>query len=272
MMTSFNELPIYAVTDVLKGLQELAHYLLFLELAFEVFSDLDSTSPPIATGCLAFHCNIRIGGDVGTVHTTNLQYANFSADNFTSASSRQLQTSIAPIQLTTLDELEAIAVTYDDLNKPRAIHDQNFADVATRMLANITDLTIANQGDDLLPFSGHGSRRLLRCVDDWGSELDISLLAWNLLGNNFTLGQAATALKRTQEHLSNRPMVESRMTIMLDGSIVGWGCLSYGRLCMMPTPGSTSSVGSRKESAFPAWTSRCLLVNRIPLGWGRWHS
>ena len=248
MMNSFNKLPVYAVTDVLKGMQELAHYLLFPELSFEVFSDGDSTSPPIASGCLAFHCGIQIRGDIGTVNIRALQLANFSAANFTSAtSSRQLQTSIAPIELTILDELEAVAVTYDDLSSPRAIHDQGFADAATRILANITNLIIANQGDDLLPFSGHSSRRLFRYVDNWGSELDISLLPWNLLGTNFTLGQAAMALKRTQENLSNRPMVETRLTIMLDGSMIGWGCLSYGRLCMMPTPGSTSSVGSGKE-------------------------
>ena len=257
MMTSLNMLPVYTVTDVLRGMQELAHYLLFLELAFEVFSDPDSTSPPIASGCLAYHCDSQTGGGIGTVQTRSLQYANFSGTNVTGAPSRQLQSSIAPIQLTTLDELEAVAVTYDDLKNPLPIHAQSFADVATRMLADITNLIIANQGDDLLPLNGHGNRRMFHYVDNWGSNLHISLLPWNLLGINFTLGQAAMALKTTQENISNRPMVESRLTITLDGSIIGWGCLSYGRLCMMPTAGSISSVGSRKESAFLERTSRC---------------
>lgn len=244
-ITTFNNLPVYVVTDALRGMQELAHYLLFLELALEIFSDTNPTSSPIASGYLADQYHFQSEG-IKTKQTRSLQYTNSSTANFTRAPSRRLQSSIGPIQLTTLDELEAVAVTYDDLKNPLPINAQSFADVATRMLADMTNLIIANQGDCLLPQSGYGNRRMLHYVDTWGSDLGISLLPWNLLGIKFTLGQAAMALRVTQENLSNRPMVESRWTIMLDGSIIGWGCLSYGRLCMMPSAGSLSSVGSRK--------------------------
>ncbi|CAD6576811.1 MAG: hypothetical protein ASARMPRED_007890 [Alectoria sarmentosa] len=248
MMTASKVLPLYAVTDVLRGIQELTHYLLFLELAFEVFSDICPTSSPIASGILAFH----FGSQIEPVQTRDLEYLNSSYVNLTSAPSRQLQSSIDSIQLTTPDELEAVEVTYDDLKNPLPIYDQSFADVATRMLANITELVIANQGDGLLPFYGSGNRRLLRYVDTWGSNLGISLLPINLLGINFTLGEAAMALKATQDNLSNGPMVESRLQITVDGSLVGWGCLSYANAsawrCIMPTPGSTSSVGSQSIS------------------------
>ena len=250
LITTFNDLPVYVVTDTLRGMQELAHYLLFLELAFEVFSNTNPTSSPIASGYLVDHYNPQSGA-IETVQTRSLEYTNSSATNFTSAPSRRLQSSIGLIPLTTLNELEAVAVTYEDLKNPLPIYAQSFADVATRMLADMTNLIIANQGDYLLPLSGNGNRRMLHYVDTWGSNLGISLLPWNLLGIKFTLGQAAMALKITQENLSNRPMVESRLTIKLDGLVIGWGCLSYGRLCMMPSAGSTSSVGSRKESALP---------------------
>lgn len=257
MITAYDYLPVYAVADVLRGLQELTHYLLFLELAFEVFSDKSPTNFPIASGYLGFN----FGSQNESVQARGLEYANSSAANFSAAPSRQLQASTAPIQLTTSDQFEAVAVTYDDLKSPLLVHDSSFADVATRMLAKITDLIIANQGDGLLPFYGTSKRRLLRFVDTWGSNLGISLLPSNLLGINFTLGQAAMALKITQDSLSNRPMVESRLEITVDGLMVGWGCLSYANAsawrCIMPTAGSTSSVGSRKKSSFPGWTSRC---------------
>lgn len=252
MMTASDYLPVYAVTSVLRAMQELTHYLYFLEMAFEVFNDTSSTNSPIASGCLAYSCGSQTEGSIETVQTRNLEIANSSATNFTSAPSRQLQSSIAPIQLTNFDELEAIAVTYDELENPLPVYDQSFADVATRMLANITNLIIADQSDALLPLKGRGSQRILRYVDTWGSNLAISLLPMNLLGFNFTLGQAAMALKITQDNLNNGPLVESRLQIMLDGSTVGWGCLSYANAsawrCLMPTPGSSSSVGSQSIS------------------------
>lgn len=246
MMTTSDRLPVYAVTDVLRGMQELTHYLLFLELAFEVFSDTSPTSSPIASGCLALHC----GSQIETVQTRDLGYANASTANFTGAPSRRLQSSTSPVQLTTLDDPKAVSVNYEDLKNPLPIHDQSFADVATRMLANITDLVIANQGDGPLPLSSRNKSPLLRYVDTWGSNLAISLLPASFVGIKLTLGQAAMALKTTQESLSTRPMVESRLEIMLDGSMVGWGCLMYANTsawrCLMPDPPATASVGSRK--------------------------
>ncbi|KAL9066899.1 MAG: hypothetical protein Q9161_007231 [Pseudevernia consocians] len=250
MMTACDLLPVYAVTDVLRGMQELTHYLYFLELAFEVFSEISPTSPPVASGCLALDC----GSQIDMVQTGDLEYANSSIVNFTSDPSRHLHSSIAPVQLTTFNELEAVAVSYDDLKNPLPVYGFSFADVATRMLADITDLITANQGDGLLPPNSNG-KRILRYVDTWGSNLGVSLLPSNRLGINFTLGQAAMALKITQDNLNNQPMVESSLEIMVDGSMVGWGCLSYANAsawrCIMPTPGSTSSVGSRKEPLSP---------------------
>ena len=236
VMTTSDHLPVYAVVDVLRGIQELTHYLFFLELVFEVFSDISSISSPIATGYLAFH----YGSQIETVQTRGLEYINSSAGNISSPPSRQLQSSIAPIQLTTFDEIETVAVTYHDLKNPLPIYDQNFADIATRMLADITNRITANPGDGLLPFFGTSKRRFLRYVDTWGSKLAISLFPMNRLGTNFTLSQAAMALKTRQYNMSNGPMVESKLEIMVDGSMVGWGCLSYANAsawrCLMPTP------------------------------------
>ena len=255
LMTAADHLPIHIVMDVLRAMQELTHYLLFLELVFEVFSDTNPTSPPIASGCLALHC----GSQDGTVQSRDLEYANFSATNFTSAPPRRLQSSIAPIKLTKLNELESVAVSYADLKDALVIHEQSFADVADRILANITDLIIANKGDGLLPFYGTSRRRLFHYEDTWGSNLGISLLPSNLPGINFTLGQAAMALKATQNNISSGAMVESSLEITVDGSMVGWGCLRYTNTsvwrCLMPTPGSSSGVGSRKESSLPARAS-----------------
>ena len=254
MITASDYLPIHAVTDALRGMQELTHYLYFLELAFEVFSDPSSRSSPIASGCLAIECSSQLEGSIETVQTGSLEIANSSAANFTSARMEKPQSSIAPIQLTIFDKLKTVAVTYDELKNPLPIYDKSFADVATRMLANITNLIIAEQGDVLLPLKGHGSQRILRYVDTWGSSLGISLLPVNLLGINFTLGQAAMALKIIQDNLNNGPMVESRLQIMLDGSMIGWGCLRYVNTsawrCLMPSPGSSSSVGSREGITF----------------------
>lgn len=248
VMTASDYLPVDSVADVLRGMQELTHYLFFLELAFEVFDDTSPTSSPIASGCLAFDC----GSQSEAVETRDLEYLNSTASNFSTAPSRQLQSSLSPVQLTTFDELDAVAVTFDDLKNPLTIYDQSFADVATRMLADITNLIVVNQGDGLLPLHGSNNRRILRYVDTWGSNLGISLLPSYLPGINFTLGQAAMALKNIQDSLSNRPMVESRLEIVVDGSMAGWGCLSYANAsawrCIMPNPGSTSSVGSREES------------------------
>ncbi|KAF6233156.1 hypothetical protein HO173_008700 [Letharia columbiana] len=229
MMTASDDLPVYSVADVLRGMQELTHHLYFLELTFEVFSDISKTSSPLASGCLAFHC----GSQDESMNTRDLEFANSSAANASTAPSRQLQ------QLTTFDELDAVAVTYYDLKSPFPVHDQSFADIATRMLADITNLIIAYHGDGLLPFYGSGNKHLLRYVDTWGSNLTISLLPLNLMRVNFTLGQAAMALKTTQKRLQNGPMMESKLEIMVDDSMVGWGCLSYANAsawrCVMLT-------------------------------------
>lgn len=272
MMTAFEYLPVYAVIDALRGFQELTHYLLFLELAFEVFSDSSPTSSPIASGCLAHDCRSQSAEMV----VRDLEYVNSSATNSSAAPSRQLQSLsslLSLIHLTTSDEVKPVTVTYGDLDKPLAIHDQSFADVATRMLANITDLIIANQGDGLLPFQGSGKTRLLHYVDTWGSNLGISLLASNLPGAEFTLGQAAMALKTTQDTLNNGPMLESRLKIVADGLMVGWGCLSYSNSsalrCLMPAAGSGSSVGSRKGVLSPLDFQVLTGFDRISLGCGK---
>ena len=235
MMTAFDYLPVYAVTDVLRGIQELTHYLYFLELVFDVFSDPSLESLPIASGCLALDCGSR----VKTVQSRDLEYVNISATNSSAAPSRRLQSSTEPIQLTILNRLEAVSMTYEELKDPLPIQEQSFADVADRILANITDLIISDESDGLLPLSSTGNNgRLIRSVDTWGSTLGISLLQMNLPGINFTLDQAAMALKATQNNLNKGPMMESRMKIMVEGSLVGWGCLMYTNTstwrCILP--------------------------------------
>lgn len=246
MMTASDPLPIYAVTDVLRGMQELTHYLYFLEMTFEVFSGPSTAYPAIASGCLARDCGSRYQ----LLRTRGLEYANLSATNISAAPSRRLQPTIAPIQLNTWDQLESIAVTYDELSKPLAIDEQSFADVADRMLATITDLIIAVHSDGLLPIQSNG-KHLVKDVDAWGSTLGISLLPLDLLGTSLTLGQAAMALKAIQNRLSDGILVESLLKITVDGSMVGWGCLRYTNTsawrCLMPSSWSGSTVGSCKE-------------------------
>ena len=248
-VTSADDLPIYVVANVLRAMQELTHYLYPLEVVFEVFSDTSPTSLPIASGCLALDC----GSQTGVVESGGLQHVNLSATNFTDPPSRSLASSINPISLVELDHIKSLDVAYDELKDARSISDQSFADVADRILANITDLIIANQGDGLLPFYSN-QRRLFHYVDTWGSDLGISLLPTNALGVSFTLGQAAMALKTTQNNLTHGPLVESRLRIILDGRMVGWGCLRYQNTsefrCFMPTPWTAASVGSGKYYHF----------------------
>lgn len=247
-MTATDDLPLYAVTDVLRAIQDLTHYLYFLEVVFEVFSDM--TSSPIVSGSLALENDSQPQPARGR----GLEYINLTTVNLTSAPSRPLISSPASISLTEYNKLESVAVDYDDLNNPLPIRAQSFADVADRILANITDLIIANQDDGLLPLQSANNERLLRDVDIWGSTLGISLLPVQHSGFNFTLGQAAMALKATQKRLGNRPFVESRMRITVDGTTVGWGCLRYTNTstfrCVMPTEWSSSSVGRGKKFSF----------------------
>lgn len=247
-MTATDDLPLYAVTDVLRAMQDLTHYLYFLEVVFDVFSD--TSSPSIASGSLALETDSQTQPARGR----GLEYLNLTTVNLTSAPSRPLTSSLAPISLTEYKKLESMAVDYDDLDNPLPIHAQSFADVADRILANITDLIIANQDDGLLPLRSSGDRRLLRDVDIWGSTLGISLLPVKLLGVDFTLGQAAVALRATQKRLGNGPMVESRMRFTKDGTMIGWGCLRYTNTstfrCIMPTEELSSSVGSGKKFSF----------------------
>ena len=246
LTASGTHLPVYALTDTLRGMQELTHYLFFLEMTITVFSDANPTSHPIATGCLAFGCS-----DNEPLSARELQYANASATNVSAVPSRRLQSVNSPVQLTKVSGADDVTVRYSDLSDPLPIHGQSFADVADRILTNITDLVVANHGDGLLPFYGKG-RRLFHVEDVWGSHLGISLLPYNRLGVDFTLAQAAMALRTTQVRLTHGPLVESKMEIYLDGAMIGWGCLRYTNTsawrCLMPFPGTTSSVGSRKAT------------------------
>lgn len=245
MITATDDLPIYAVTDVLRAVQELTHYVYPLEMFFEVFSDTDPTSAPIASGCLARDCGFQSGMVLGR----DLEYANFSATNVTAAPSRRrLQSSLAPVSLVIPHQVEGVKVAYDHLMNALPIPDQSFADVADRILANITSLIIANRGDGLLPIYKNTGRRLFHYVDTWGSSLGISLLQTDTPGVNFTLDQAVMALKGTQDKLGLGFMAESRLVFSVDGTMIGWGCLRYTNTsafrCIMPT--YSSSGGSRK--------------------------
>lgn len=246
-MTATDDLPLHAVTDVLRAMQDLTHYLYFLEVVFEVFSD--TTSPPIASGSLALDNSFQ----PQTANGGKLDYIDLTTVNVTSTRSRPLISSHAPISLTDSNKLESVAVEYDDLNDPLPIHAQSFADVADHILANITDLIIANEGDGLLPLQS-ADKRFLRYVDIWGSTLGISLLP-NLEAVNFTLGQAAAALKATQKKLGDGPLVESRMRFTVDDQTIGWGCLRYTNTstfrCIMSTEWSSVHVGSGEKFSFP---------------------
>ena len=250
MITATDDLPIYVVTDVLRAMQELTHYVYLLEMVFEVFSDTDPTSSPIASGCLAMDCGLGSGA----VLSRDLEYANFSATNLTAAPSRRLLSSLAPVPLVLPHEVESVAVAYEHLMSAHSIPDQSFADVADRILANITNLIIANRGDGPLPFYDNTQRRLFHYVDTWGSSLGISLLPMNTPGSNFTLDQAVMALKATQDKLGLGSMMESRLEFTVDGTMIGWGCLRYINTspfrCIMPTEWTSSSAGSRKYRCF----------------------
>ena len=243
-MTAPDNLPVRAVTDVLRGFQELTHYLYFLELTFDVFNDSSPASAPIASGCLAFDCSTA-----QAIQTRDVEIANLSQINASSVPSRRLQSTAVHIPLTSLRRINSVSVNFDELQHPLPISGQSFADVADRILANITNLIIAHQGDGLLPFFSTG-RRLFHYVDTWGSNLGISLLPYNLLGVNFTLSQAAMALKATQNQFDSRPMRESLLQIEVDGVMVGWGCLRYTNTsawrCLMPYP--NTQVGGREWS------------------------
>ena len=247
MVTATDDLPIYVVTDVLRAMQELTHYSYLLEMVFEVFSDTDPTSLPIASGCLAIDCGLQRG----TMISRDLENANFSATNLTAAPSRRLQSSPAPISLISPVEYDSVAVAYDHLMDPLSISDQSFADLADRILANITSFIIANRGDGPLPFYGNTQRRLFHYVDTWGSNFGISLLPMNIPGAEFTLVTAATALQATRDKIGFGSMMESRLKFTVDGTMVGWGCLRYHNTsafrCIMPTGGPYSSAGSRKS-------------------------
>ena len=234
MMTSSDPLPVYAVADVLRGMQELTHYLFFLELTFEVFSQTSPTTSPIASGYLAFP---RLA-PIGTVPSRILELVNSSVTNSSSKSSRELLSSTAPIQLVTPGKAKTISVTYEVVKDALDVYDQSYADVATRMLSNATNLIIANHGDGPIPSPGPGNGRVLHSVDTWGSTLAISLLPTDRQGSGFTLGQAATVLQAIQNNISNEPMMESKLLITLDGEMIGWGCLTYANAsswrCVMP--------------------------------------
>ena len=257
MVTATDNLPIYVVTDVLRAFQELTHYLYFLEMVFEVFSNTDPTSLPIASGCLALNCD----NQGATVLKRGLEYANFSASNLTAAPSRRLQSSPAPVSLVMPHEVDSVVVSYDHLMDALSISDQTFADVADRILANITSLIIANGGDGPLPIYEKTQRRLFHYVDTWGSSLGISLLPMNTPGVNFTLAQAATALEVTRDKMGFGSMMESRLKFTVDGKMVGWGCLRYTNTsafrCIMPSYWPSSEVSSRKYRRifFPGWVT-----------------
>ena len=250
MITATGDLPVYIVTDVLRAIQELTHYAYLLEIVFEVFRDTDPTSVPIASGCLAIDCGLQRG----ILLSRDLEYANFSATNLTAAPSRRILTSLAPVSLVLPHEVESVAVAYDHLMNSLPIPDQSFADVADRILANTTNLIIANRGDGPLPFYENTQRRLFHYVDTWGSSFGISLLQVNAPGVGFTLDQAVMALKATQDKMGYGSMMESRLKFTVDGTMVGWGCLRYTNTstfrCIMPTYWTSASVGSRKYRCF----------------------
>ena len=246
MMTSSESLPVYAVADVLRGMQELTHYLLFLEFTFEVFSQTSPTSSPLASGHLSyflvsFHnekvqkrglelVDPSVGSSSVTNSTiTDSSITNSSTTNTSIDTSRELLTPVAPIQLVapSTSNGKSISVTYQPVNDALELYDQSYADVATRILSNITDLIIANHGDELIPSPGPPFGRVLHAEDTWGSTLTVSLLPIDRSGAGFTLGQAAMALQAIQNKLNEGHVLESKLQIRAGDTMIGWGCLTY---------------------------------------------
>ncbi|KAM0800050.1 hypothetical protein BDR22DRAFT_889716 [Usnea florida] len=228
VMTSSASLPVYAVADVLRGMQELTHYLLFLEFNFEVFSQTSPTLSPLASGHLGFFLVSfhnekaqKRGLELVDPSAANPSVANSVTNSTTNSSidtSRELLSPPTPIQLVApiISQGDTFSVTYKTLKDALEVYDQSYADVATRILSNVTDLIIANHGDGLIPSPGPGSGRVLRAVDTWGSPLAVSLLPFDRSGAGFTLGQAATALEAIQYRLSEGPILESQLEIVVN--------------------------------------------------------
>ena len=246
MMTSPDPLPIYAVADVLRGIQELTHYLLFSEFNFEVLSPTSPTSSPLASGYLSFFLvsfhaeKVQKRGlelvdpsvpssSVTNSSVTDASITNSSTTNTTVDTSRELLSPVTPIQLVapSTSQGKLLSVAYKAVKDAIQVYDQSYADVATRILSNITDLIISNHGDGLIPSPGPPFGRVLHAEDTWGSTLTVSLLPINRSGAGFTLGQAAMALQAIQNKLSDGPVMESKLVIRVDNMMIGWGCLTY---------------------------------------------
>ena len=246
MMTSSGSLPIYVVADVLRGIQELTHYLLFLEFTFEVFSQTSPTSSPLASGHLSFFLasfhNEKeqkrglelVDPSVASPSVTNSSVTGSSITNSSTTNTsidtlRELLTAVTPIQLVAPkpSKVNTISVTYETLKDALEVYDQSYADVATRFLSNIMDLIIANHGDGFIPSPGPPFGRFLHAQDIWGSTFIVTLLPIARSGAGFTLGQAAMALQAVQNKFNDGPILESKLEIREDGRKIGWGCLSY---------------------------------------------
>ena len=246
MMTSPGSLPVYVVADVLRGMQELTHYLLFLEFTFEVFSQTSPTSSPLASGYLSFFLvsfhNEKVqkrglelvdpsvaDSSVTNSSVTDSSINNSSTTNSSADTSRELLSPVTPIQLVAPkpSKGKTVSVTYESVKDAIQVYDQSYADVATRILSNVTDLIIANHGDGLIPSPGPPFGRVLHAEDTWGSTLTVSLLPIERSGAGFTLGQAAMALQAVQDELNDGPVMESKLEIRLGDAMIGWGCLTY---------------------------------------------
>lgn len=241
MMTSRGSLPVYAVADVLRGIQELTHSLLFLEFTFEVSSQTSPTFSPLASGYFSFSLAsfhnekvLQKGLELVDTSVTNSSITdpsitNSSTTNTSIDTSRELLTPVVPIQIVSPSPSKGktVSVTYETVKDALELYDQSFADVATRILSNITDLIIANHGDGPIPSPGPPFGRVLHAEDTWGSTLTVSLLPIERSGAGFTLGQAAMALQAVQNKFNDGPIMESKLEIRAGDQMIGWGCLTY---------------------------------------------
>ena len=245
-MTSSGSLPVYAVADVLRGMQELTHYLLFLEFTFEVLSQTSPTLSPLASGHLSFFLvsfhnekEQKRGLELVTPSVadpsvtnssvTDSSMTNSSSTNTSIDTSRELLSPVPSIQLVAPSPSKGkiVSVTYETVKNALEIYDQSYADVATRILSNVTDLIIANHGDGFIPSPGPPFGRVLHAEDIWGSTLTVSLHPIDRSGAGFTLGQAAVALQAVQNKLNDGPLKESKLEIRASDRLIGWGCLTY---------------------------------------------
>ncbi|MCJ1459686.1 hypothetical protein MMC28_010065 [Mycoblastus sanguinarius] len=126
-------LPVYAVSDLLKGIQELTHYLTVQEMTFEIFNNISDTTSPVAAGCLAFDCGGTDPGLFRPYQSNATQVINASMFSPKTSSSPSSSTETIEYALAKPSAID-IEVSYTRNSQSLPLRLQNFADVSTEVL------------------------------------------------------------------------------------------------------------------------------------------